>query len=452
MGEKKLTHELARLVLSSQPEKDQAVMDAARAGVIDFLATSFAARDDEGVGKLWKIIESEGGHQVVPIIGQKRKASFLQAALLHGFIGHALDYDDVHSDVRGHPSTVILPALLSVAATSGLSGERFLASYIVGVEVMARLGLAIGAEHYNKGWHNTATLGTIAAGVAASYAEGHSIEQIKKVIGFAATQASGLRVQFGTETKPLHAGIAAQAGLLAVSLAEVNFGGTAYALDGKTGFFSVYGDLHQAERALLLDWGNPWKFADPGLWFKIYPFCSAAHHAADAARSLMTHHDILANEIEQVQIIFPPKGDSALVVHQPQTGEQGRFSVEYVVALALNGYTLTLNNFTAAPISEEINAFLPRIYRKYDEKIEPVPHAIPKGRFTIVEVEMKDGYVYRKRVDRPRGAPGNTLSQEDIHQKLEATVAFEQGRASELIKVVSKLKSEEDMKQLLTLL
>lgn len=174
--------------------------------------------------------------------------------MLNGFIAHALDFDDVHSDVRGHPSAVIVPALIASAARG--HDERLLGAYVVGVEVMARLGESIGSRHYEKGWHNTGTLGAIAAACAVGYAEELTQEELEKAIGFAATQSAGMRVQFGTEMKPLHAGLAAQAGLLAVKLAQSEFGGSRTALDGETGFFSLYGDVEKAQHTLLNDWGH----------------------------------------------------------------------------------------------------------------------------------------------------------------------------------------------------
>ncbi|MFM1652125.1 MmgE/PrpD family protein [Brevibacillus sp. B_LB10_24] len=450
MSDHTLTGELARLAVSARPGRE--AMAAARSGVVDYLASSFAARGDAGIAKLWEVFAAEGGNADVPVIGQQRRASFLQAALLNGYLGHALDFDDVHADVRGHPSTVILPALLSVAAAGRLSGERFLAAYAVGVETMARLGLSIGPDHYAKGWHNTATLGTIAAAVAAGYAMGFPEEEMEKAIGFAATQTSGLRAQFGTEAKPLHAGLAAQAGLLAVKLAQSGFGGSRRALDGKLGFFGLYGDLALAEQVLVKDWGKPWKIADPGLWFKVYPFCSAAHHAADAALELANSGAFSAAEIEHVEIAFPPGGDAALVERRPQTGEQGRFSVEYVVALALHGVPLSLGSFANAPIPADILRFMQRIERSYDATVQPAPHAVPKGRFTIVKVITREGRVYAARVDRPRGAPGNCLSPAELQQKLTDALPDDQARAEQVIAAIAGLHSEADLQNLLALL
>jgi 2-methylcitrate dehydratase PrpD len=452
MSEQSFTKELARLVMESAPDLQGVAGHTARLGIIDYIAACCAARDDEGVVKLWNIVEAEGGAADVPVVGQKKKASFLKAALLNGFIGHALDYDDVHSDVRGHPSTVILPALLSVAAAGRPSGERFLAAYIIGVETMARLGKSIGSNHYMRGWHNTSTLGVIAAVAAAGYLQQLSQEQMEKAIGFAATQSGGMRVQFGTETKPLHAGIAAQAALLSLRLAEQNFGGSRSALDGNIGFLGLYGEPELAGKFLLADWGQSWKIADPGLWFKIYPFCSAAHHAADAVLRLVEKSAFDKNNIERVHIIFPPGGDAALIEKKPATGEQGRFSVEYVVSLALNGYSLTLDNFTNKPLSEDVSSFLPKVHRKYDETIEPAAHAVPKGRFTIVEVITSAGEAYRERIDCPRGAPGNGLSLEDLQYKLLASMDNDREKMHQLVQTIVTLKTEHDMQRLLALL
>jgi 2-methylcitrate dehydratase PrpD len=452
MSEHQLTKELVRLVIASKPELHEGAMQAARMGLIDYLASAFAAEDDVGIVKLWSIVETEGGMADVPVVGQRRRASYRQAALLNGYIGHALDYDDVHSDVRGHPSTVILPALLSVASVDKPSGERLLAAYIIGVETMARLGNAIGAEHYLKGWHNTSTLGVIAAAVAAGYLKGFTEEQLQKTIGFAVTQAGGLRVQFGTETKPLHAGFAAQAALLSVKLAEADFGGTLRGLDGESGFFGVYGDLEGAEKTLLAGWGESWRIVEPGLWFKIYPFCSAAHHAADAVLRLVERQPFYVDEIDRVRIIFPTGGDAALIERHPLTGEQGRFSVEYVVALALTGRPLSLASFTSAPIAEEVLALLPRVERAYDDTIEPVPHAVPKGRFTIVEITTKVGESYKERIDNPRGAPGNALTLDDLRAKLDASLSPNQATTEQVIDAILHLRTEEDLQLLLALL
>lgn len=446
-----LTYSFAEKIVSADPLKCEEAVIQAQYGIIDYLAASFAGSKDEGVHKLISIMEEEGGREIAPVIGHKKRFSELQAALINGFSGHVLDFDDVHSEVRGHPSTVILPTFISIAASGRVTGRKLLASYIIGVEVMARLGKAIGSNHYLRGFHNTSTLGTIAAAVAAAYLKGFTALDIAKVIGFAATQASGLRVQFGTETKPLHAGLAAQAAIKAVKFVEHGLNGTISALDGELGFFNVYGEgSHFAEPNLLNDWGKTWRIVNPGLWFKIYPFCSATHHAAEAALDLRKY-EVEADNIKEIIVIFPTKGDAALIQRHPKTGEQGRFSVEYVVALALKGYPLTLSNFQKVEIAEDIQKLIAKTRRVYDDSIVPAANSVPSGRFTIVRIITEDGEQFEARVDCPKGAAGNPLSRTELELKLKQSVMSHE-LTEKLLKEISKLSTTDNLKELLDLL
>lgn len=447
-----LTFRFAEKIVNSDPSCSAEAVNAAKQGLIDFLAAAFAGREEAGVKKLLSIVKEEGGKRTVPLIGRKTKANEMQAALINGFTGHVLDFDDVHSDVRGHPSTVILPALISAAANRNYSGIKFLNAYITGVEVMARLGQAVGSRHYLKGWHTTGTLGVIGAAAAIAYMKGFSTEQTAKTIGVAATQTIGLRAQFGTEMKPMHAGMAAQAAVMAAKLVECGIGCTDSILDGKLGFFEAYGEGGSfAEPFLLNDWGTSWRIVKPGLWFKIYPFCSAAHHAADAAAELRERHKIEIRDIKEVTVWFPPDGDAALVSNDPKTGEQGRFSVEYVVALILCGYRPAFDMFRDKDIKPDIRKAMSKIRRCYDLNIKPSENAVPAGRFTIVEVVKNDGQSVRVRVDCPKGAPGNGLSLQDLQQKLMNSLKDKE-LSEQLFNRIINLNSEDELKDFIELL
>lgn len=423
-----LTKQLAEAVLSADPLQDKRAIQMAGNGLLDAAASALAAKEDEGIQKLMQLVEQEGGAAQIPVIGQGKKVSRQSAAMLNGYLIHALDYDDVHSDVRGHPSAVIIPALLSQLTDGKGYGERFLAAYITGVEVMARLGESIGKAHYERGWHNTGTLGAIAAVCAIGYLKKVSEEELTKAIGFAGAQSAGMRKQFGSDMKPLQAGLAAKTAVWSIDLACSGFGGNDSVLDGALGFFSLYGDQERAESRLLEGYGSTWRIVSPGLWFKVYPFCSAAHHAADAIQSLMKEQAFLPEQVRQVDVIFPPGGDAALIEQTPLTGEEGRFSVEYVIALAVFGQTLTLDAFTKKPIPSDMHTWMKRVSRGYDEMIEPHPDAVPKGRFTIVKLTLSDGTTISKRVDIPQGAPGCALSKEDIIQKLSSVTSASQAQ------------------------
>lgn len=418
------TTTLANLVTHSMPN-DEAIASAKK-GLLDYLASSLTAGQTETGTLLMRWFDEEGGHADVPLIGMYKNASARQAALFNGYLGHALDLDDVHTDVRGHPSTVILPALLSVAATGSFSGRRFLEAFAIGVEVMARLGLTIGAQHYTKGWHNTATLGGIAAACACAYLQRFSAEKIELTIGLAATQSSGMRKQFGTEVKPLHAGFAAEQGYVAAKLTALGLIGSRRTLDGENGFLSLYGDGTDYADALTSNWGDSWKISKPGLWFKLYTFCSAAFHAADACHELLSQDTFILEDIQKIEVIYPPGGDAALIHTHPQTGDEGRFSVEYIVALFLTNRTATLSDFTHEAIPSSIRQVMNKVTRQYDATIKPSPHAVPKGRFTIVRVHLENGNILESRVDAPLGSTDKPLSMDQLEQKLDDSCSVAQ--------------------------
>ena len=438
------TSQLSEWIIHPPSFTDQAYKEAKR-GFIDFFASCFAAKNEEAVVKMLQIIE-EPAVASVPIIGQDKLTSPLQAALINGFIGHVLDYDDVHEDVRGHPSTVIIPALLSALRFGRVTGKRLMEAYIVGVETMAYLGKVIGENHYEKGWHNTSTLGGIAAAAACSYLLNFSKEEMTVAIGFAATQASGLRAQFGTEAKPLHAGLAAQAGYQAVVFTKAGITGSKSVLDGQNGFLAIYGDGPVANRTELPTFGKPWKIVTPGLWFKQYPFCSAAHQGADAIRMMVDEHSFDLQDVEQITVVYPPAGDAALVHQRPRTGEEGRFSIEYVIALAIDHQPLTLESFTAKPIALKYSQFFDTITRSYSESIQASAQAVPKGRFTRIECILKSGEKLCRQVDLPKGAPKAPLSFHELEGKLRKSAPH---CAEQLLMAIRQLQESKTVDSLL---
>jgi len=411
MSPEAITRQLAERVVGSDPLQDAPACEAARAGVLDWLASVLAARDDQGAERIAAALGQGAGRASVP--GRPGRLPALDAALVSGYLTHALDYDDVHESVRGHPSAVILSALLAEAEERGASGADFLAAYVVGVETMCRLGLALGRSHYEAGWHSTATLGAVAAAAACARLAGLSVQATAQAIGLAATQAGGIRAHFGTDVKPLHAGLAARAGLLAMRLAEAGIAGAAEPLGGRLGYFAVFGGEDARPELAVEGWGEPWQIVRPGLWFKRYPCCSASHHAADAALAIRASRMPDITAIEEVTVTFPPGGDAALIVREPTTGVEGRFSVEYVVAAALADGELGIGTFADKPLRPELVALAAKVRRRYDSSVVPAPDAMPKGRFTIVTVSFADGSTLTQRVDCPRGAPGRPLSPEE---------------------------------------
>jgi len=396
MGDPSITADLVRLIRSSAPGAE--AIAAARDGVLDFLASAFGGVGDRAIAPLEAALGGEGGAATASVIGRRERAAPLTAALLNGTIGHALDYDDVQRSIGGHPSTVILPALFALAEEQGRTAEALLDAYVVGVEAMARIGLALGRQHYEAGFHPTATLGTIGAATATAFLAGLDETGTARALGLAATQSAGLRLQFGSDAKPLHAGLAARAGLFATRLALAGFGAAENAFDGPIGFLAVYGGAEP--RRAVEGWGEPWQIVSPGLIFKRYACCSASHFAADAALALKTEHAIDPASVVGATVTFARGGDSALTVRQPRTCLEGRFSVEYVVAAALTDGRLGLDLFADGPVRPELAALSTKVERRIDPDAPPVSND-PATRFSTVEIRLADGRALSRRVDRP---------------------------------------------------
>ena len=437
-----LSQDFARRIADARPLEDAAAVQAAREGVLDFLAAAFPGPADPAWHKLRGVLPQGGG--TARVMGQPGTADAASAALLNGYAGHALDFDDVHSSVRGHPGTVLLPALFALAdSLPSTTALDLLDAYIVGVEAMARLGLALGSKHYETGFHNTATLGPLGAAAACARLLKLDAAATENALGLAATQAGGLRLQFGSEAKPLHAGLAARAGLFAAQLAQAGLQGAPGVLEAPIGFLDAYGfGAADAQRALA-DWGAPWQIVTPGLYFKPYACCTATHYAADAALALRAEHQLRANDIAAVRVVFPPAGDTPLTVTDPATGLEGRFSVEYVLAAALVDGALGLSLFDERPAREDLRAFGRRVSRAYDEDA-PRASTDPKTRFSTVQVTLHDGRQYTQQVQGLSRA-------KDLAAKFADTTQQQPEALRAVPALVGRMHSRDDLIQLTAL-
>ncbi|WP_032695332.1 MmgE/PrpD family protein [Raoultella planticola] len=435
-----LTQALAALIVDTLPSAD--AREKARAGLLDFLAVTLPVTrgdiDDSGLKSLRQVYRANDA--------QSR-------ALRLGYAGHALDFDDFHADFRGHPSTVILPAVLALAAErADIDGDRFLDAYVIGVEAAGRLGLAAGPRHYTLGFHSTATLGTIAAAAACARFVGAGARDTAVILGIAATQASGLRAQFGSEAKPLHAGLAAQAAVSATLLALSGFHGQAdKVLDAF--LTACCAGAQQAEK-LTAGWGAPWRIVHPGLEFKPWPTCGGTHGAADAARAirqawLQRGKNIagLQQELERVEVSFPPGGDIAASVRQPTNGIEARFSLEYVIAASLLRETLLLADFSQGALDEEIAALAQTVARRPDLTAPP-DELNPANRFHQVTIFLRTGETLQKRFTRQQ----SLAIPFDLAGKVDTCLSHATDTQREEVVALSRLESRDSLPRLTDLL
>lgn len=350
------------------------------------------------------------------VIGTESKVHPYDACLINGYSAHALDLDDVHSEIRGHPSAVILSLLFSLVEDKK-DMKSIYQAYLIGIEVMTRFAKLLGSEHYEKGFHTTATAGVYGAVAAGAHYLKFSSAQMTQALNLCVSKISGSRSHFGTLIKPLHAGLAAQSAWQILHLVKKNVTGNGNTILSKNGLLSMYNENERNPWTFFEKWGEPWAIDTPGLWFKLYPCCSANAHVIDAVKDIKARHRFTASEVASVDLYFPPRGDAALVYTYPENGEQGRFSAEYCTALLVLGYDLSIENFTVNNISEEVRDVLGKIERKYDEKIPKAEISFPKGRYCIAEIFLKDGQKFVSRVDAPTGSPGNPLEMEDLLKK-----------------------------------
>ena len=197
------------------------------------------------------------------LIAEDYRASPSDAALYHGTLAHALDYDDTNHPAYAHPSAVLVPAMLAVAEGAGSTGEDLVTAYILGCQVFGRFGRAMNFAHYQRGWHSTGTFGSLAAAVVAARLLRLTVGQTTMAIGIAASAASGLRVNFGSMVKPLHAGYAARNGVLAALLAQQGMDASELALEHAYGFCEVFKGGDQCNAAPLAEWGEPLEILTP---------------------------------------------------------------------------------------------------------------------------------------------------------------------------------------------
>ncbi|WP_210495651.1 MmgE/PrpD family protein [Microvirga antarctica] len=397
--------------------------EKAQKSLFDTAACIVAGAVSEEAEALLEFAKSRGLGNA-PIIGTGMTADPATAALLNGTFGHALDYDDVLSIMPAHPSTVILPALLAVAP-QGTPGGKLIEAYIVGLEVGAKLGVAIGNGHYRRGWHATGTL-AVFSGVAALARLLHlDRKQVRNAFGVAASTSSGLQCNFGTMTKPFHAGWAAHNAVTAVLLARAGLTANQDVFEAESGFFSTYGtersDLSKAIDRL----GDPFAIQTPGLALKKYPCCYALHRPIDALLKLRTRLDISPETVERVTCRVAPGALRPLIHSRPKTGLEAKFSLEYTLALGVLDGRFDLVAYSDAGVARPaVQALLPRMVKTEDPQCfgtdsEASQRSAGTVGFVEVTVELRDGTGETVRVDRPVGSPQHELSWQDLMEKFD---------------------------------
>ena len=375
--------------------------------------------------------DSEGGP--CTLVGQRGKATQLQAALVNGTISHALDYDDVNSRMHGHPTVAVAPAVLAVAEAGGHSGKDLIRAFVGGYQVAGQLGAAMGELHYRRGFHATGTIGAVAAAAGCAILMGLDSEQTRNALALAATQSAGLKANFGTMAKPLHAGKAAQNGVLAARLAQKGFTARDGIFERDQGFGPTMSDDFSPELAAA---GPDWEIENN--LFKYHAACYLTHSSIEALRQLQAKTPVDPANVTAVRLHVPEGHTKVCDVRVPKTGLDVKFSIRHLAALALNGAntaSLDLYSDTTAQ-----NPDLGTLRRK----VELVHDAVARPRYEVdVVVETSDGQTLTSAYDV--GTPASDLDMQENALRLKAASLVDpvlgDGAASKLFAAVDALPS-----------
>jgi len=344
-----LTHQYAVFIESaSSLELPAEASQRAVTGFIDTIGTMIAGRHEPVVGivREWLGAGSAAqGPAASSILFSSEKASAEVAAWINGAAAHALDFDDVA--LGGHPSTVLVPAILAEAQRLNSSGRDVVTAYLVGYEVWADLVNREKGSHHLKGWHPTAVFGVIGAAAACGFLNRDTALVCQMGLAIAGSFAAGLVANFGTMTKPFHAGMAASHGISAMRLARLGMTGTPDAMEHHAGFLKAISEYNEVDRMSPADsLGRPWKILHAGLSIKRYPLCYATHRVIDGVLALRDQHQIKPEDVESVEAVIGVAQASMLRNHTPSTGLEAKFSLEFAIASALVEGAVGLNQLT----------------------------------------------------------------------------------------------------------
>jgi 2-methylcitrate dehydratase PrpD len=359
------------------------------------------------------------GTGAATVWGQNFKTAAHDAALVNGTAGHALDYDDVTWGLIGHPSVSLVPSVFALAETINASGRDVLHAYVVGFEVMAKLGRTTQPRHsLDGGWHATGTIGAFGATAACCKLLGLDGERTAHALGIVYSMTSGNVSNFGTMCKPLHAGLAARNAVEASLWAQAGFTSLPHPFDGPRGFHEVYSRGLPADMRPLEELGKIYELVVRGVVIKPYPCGVALHPAIDAVHALKQEHAIDPDEIASAEAGVTKYTFDKLCYLVPQTGLEAKFSMPYTIARSLLDERIGFDTFTDRLVQDEKAQALTRRISMYVHS--GIESAWKIGSRPVnVRLHFRDGRVLERQVDISKGNPEVAMTPAELNVKFE---------------------------------
>ncbi|SDK91400.1 MmgE/PrpD family protein [Natronorubrum texcoconense] len=406
------TADLAAFVasLSSEDVPEDALRLAERA-VLDTVGVTLAGAGDDA-GEIAAAALSDGDGTAT-VLGRDESLPLADTVFANATAGHALDFDDVAlAAMDGHPSVPMVPALLAVGEREGASGSELLTAFVAGFETQNYLSRPISPGHYEGGWHATSTIGVFGAAAAVSRLLELSPERAEHALAIAASMPAGLKRNFGSTTKPIHAGQAARSGTTAALLAAEGATADPSAVDGEGGFFDLYCGDERPNFGRLPALGTRWSLLEDGIDVKKYPCCYYTHAAIYAASELADAHGLEAGTIDEVAVTASQGAADALEYDDPDTGLEAKFSMPFLIASAIAREHVDLAAFDAEQLDEPAVQFVrERVRLTVDDEL---PYDSNEAR---VEITARDGETYERTQRRPPGTHDEPLSDDELHEK-----------------------------------
>ena len=413
----------------------------------DLLGVILAGSTQPVADIIQQYVTDQGGNGEATVLASGQRSTSSQAALANGTMGHALDYDDFGG--FGHPTVAIFPALLALGEKTGATGRDLLEAYVVGCEVGLALQHATKYNQMEKGFHATAVIGHMACTAACAKLLGLDDQQTTMALGMAGSMAGGLIHNFGTMTKPLHAGLVCRDGITAAQLGQLGLTAGDHIIEHPLGFArTVLGPGIYDLEAMADDLGKPFRVQD-ALMIKKYPCCGGNHSMLDSLFSLMREHNFTYDDVVSAEVAQPYLS-IVMMYGEPDTGLQGKFSSQYAVAAALVDGEMGIESYTDEKVQEPIikeamGKVTQRVVPKADELSVDFDQGIP------VKITLKDGRVFEHATTRQNilGSQHNPWGFDNIKAKFEvnAALALSRDRIAETVETWTDIAQVGDVSE-----
>ena len=449
-----VTDQLSAFVVGTEYDDIPAeAIELAQENILDALGVALGGVSAAEGRQLKGWLAKQGGSPDAQIIGMPLRTSAAQAALVNGILTHALDYDDGTHPMYGHPSCAILPGVLAVSERRRASGRDVLVAYSVGFEIADRLGAVLNPAHHRAGWHGTSTIGALAASAAVGRALGIDAHRQAMAFGAAASLAGGIKKNLGTMVKPLHAGHASWAGVISAEFAEMGWVSDDDVFAGPSGYFQVFRGADPIDpEAAVADLGQHWHIMDRPGGFHLKPFasCGGSHTTIQAMDRLRADPRVRLDEIAEVSIGINEMTVETLIRHDPRTGQEGKYSLEFCAAHTLVYGPPGIRDFTDEKVHDpEVRNVMNKVRISSPAEVAHDPeHA------AIATLIMRDGSEVQVFEPLGKGKHGNPMSRDDRIAKFRdcADGVLPIHQQDQVIAYVENLHRESDVSELMRLL